>query len=134
MRVNTRVFNERQDLFSELFVKGCPSQFEKEANNILNLVAKPGFSIGSYNTMTELDKKLMIDYWVEYDGLTAKRDGNEVTIYNFSLDWWIKKAASTENIRRARQFLVERNYLIVDEAVRERAIGAGDKFRASVRH
>jgi len=131
MRVNTRVFNERQDLFSELFVKGCPSQFEKEANGILNLAAKPGFSIGSYNTMTQLDKKLMVEYWREYDGLNYTSELEKDM--GWFTEWFINNATPPELIRRARQWLSEHNYILIDSAVQERAIGAGDKFRASVR-
>jgi hypothetical protein len=125
VRVNNKVFDERQDLFSDLYVKGCPSQFEKEANRILNMVAKPGYSIGDYHTMSQLDKKLMVDYWQEYDGLTTG-------LLDFP-HWFETYASTPELIRRARQWLVEHNYLIIKSDVRDRADEAGDKFRVSMR-
>jgi hypothetical protein len=124
VRVNSKVFDERQDMFADLYVKNCPSQFEAVANKILNMVAAPGYSAGDYHTMSQLDKKLMVDYWNLYDGL-------DMTV--LFRDWFVDHATEPELVRRSRQWLVEHNYLIIKETVREHASQAGDKFRASVR-
>ena len=112
MRVNSRVFTERTDMFENIKVPSCPSEFRAVAENILMMATKPGYAVGDYNTMTELDKNLMVDYWMEYDGLRYEKDS---FTYQFKLEWFIKKATAPELIRRARQYLVERNYLIVKQ-------------------
>lgn len=124
MRVNTRVFTERQDMFDGIVVTNCPSQFKGIAENIMNMVANPGYSVGTYHTMTELDKMLMVDYWGEYDGL---RDFDDTFLLSFK-EWFVKKATPPELIRRARQWLSEHNYLILNQEVLSRASEAGDKF------
>lgn len=131
MRVNSRVFTERTDMLQELYVKDCPAQFKKEADNLLNMVAQPGYSVGEYHTMTELDKKLMVDYWETYDGLNLEHIEFEVT-KDFKR-WFVTEATPPELIRRARQFLSERNYIIINETVKEHAEEAGNKFRQSIR-
>jgi len=131
MRVNTRVFTERTDMLDGIRIPNCPSQFKVIAENIMNLAVKPGYSIGDYNTMTELDKILMLDYWREYDGLSSTDDKED---YVFDREWFIHKATSAELVRRARQFLCEHNYLLVKPDVAERAYEAGNKFTKSIRH
>ncbi len=121
MRVNSRVFTERTDMFNGIKIPNCPSQFKTIAENIMDMVTEPGYSIGDYSTMTELDKRLMLGYWRKYDGLDiALRGGFD--------DWFIHKATSAELLRRARQFLTERNYLLPKESVIEHAHEAGEKF------
>jgi hypothetical protein len=126
MRVNTRVFSERMDMLDGIRVPNCPTQFRVIAENIMNLVSKLGFSIGNYNTMSELDRKIMLAYWREYDGL------NESSLLNFD-DWFIHKATSTELLRRSREFLASHNYILINSEVQERAILAGEKFRQSIK-
>ncbi len=129
MRVNPRVFTEKRDMLDGIRIPNCPSQFKTIAENIMDMVTKPGYSVGDYNTMTELDKILLIDYWQEYDGLPPFGNG-------FLLDkgWLIHKATSAELLRRARQWLVEHQYLIgIKPDVAERAFEAGNKFSRSIK-
>jgi hypothetical protein len=128
MRVNTRVFTERMDMLNGIQIPNCPSQFKIIAENIMNMATKPGYSVSDYNTMTELDKHLMVDYWREYDNL------NNIMVISGFHDWFIRKATAPELIRRARQFLVERNYIIVKESIAQHAHIAGEKFGKSVKH
>lgn len=128
MRVNQRVFTERTDMLDGIRIPNCPSQFKAIAENIMNLATKPGYSVGDYNTMTELDKILMMDYWKEYDSFIEGLDFS-----NFKL-WFVHGATPPELIRRARQFLTERNYLIVKESVAQHAQEAGEKFSKAIRH
>ena len=123
MRVNPKVFTERSDMFADLRVRNCPDKFKLVAENLLNMVAKPGYSVGDYNKMTELDKILMLDYWRTYDGWTV----------NFEYVWFVKKATSPELIRRAREFLCSHNYIIVKPDVQQRALEAGINMRNSIR-
>lgn len=126
MRVNSRVFDEKQDIFQNIRVPNCPSEFRAVAENILMMATKPGYSVGDYHTMTELDKILMVDYWFNFDGMVAS------DLLEFQ-KWFVKKATPPELIRRARQWLTEHNYLLVKSDVQTRAQEAGAKFRSSVR-
>ncbi len=128
MRINQRVFNERMDMLDGIRIPNCPNQFKGIAENIMNMATKPGYSVGDYNTMTELDKILMLDYWREYDQFIEGLDFN-----NFKL-WFVHRATPPELIRRARQFLTERNYLIVKETVAQHAHEAGERFSKAIRH
>jgi len=137
MRVNSRVFDEKQDMFQAIRVPNCPSEFRAVAENILAMATKPGYALSSYNTMTELDKNLMWYYWREYDGLfTDKYEimyPSREQAFQAGKDWFIKKATPPELIRRARQWLTERNYLIVKPEVQKRAYEAGSKFSRSIK-
>jgi hypothetical protein len=126
MRVNSRVYDEKQDIFQNIRVPNCPSEFRAVAENILAMVTKPGYALSDYNTMTELDKNLMWDYWVEYDQIFTE---NMEELKR----WFVKHATPPELIRRARQWLTEHQYLIVKETVAQNAQKAGQKFRQSIR-
>lgn len=130
MRVNSRVFDEKQDMFQNIQVPNCPSEFRAIAENILMMATKPGYAVSDYHTMTELDKILMWDYWREFDG--GKPVLNCDTIAGMR-EWFIKKATAPELIRRARQWLVERNYLILKGDVQTRAYEAGQKFSRDIK-
>ena len=127
MRVNSRVFTERIDMLDGIRIPNCPTQFKIIAENLMNMVAKPGYAVGDYNTMTELDKMLMLDYWKDYDNFIEGLGFN-----NFKL-WFVHRATAPELIRRARQFLTERNYLLIKEAVAQRAHEAGEKFSRAIK-
>jgi hypothetical protein len=129
MRVNPRVFTERTDMLDGIRIPNCPSQFKTIAENIMNMMTKPGYSFGSYNTMTEADKILMVNYWEEYDNLEEVIGRDGLSFYN----WFLYKATPPELIRRARQFLVERHYLIPNAPVAERAYQAGEKFGRAIK-
>jgi len=133
MRVNQRVFTERIDMLDGIRVPNCPSQFKAIAENIMNMASKPGYSVPDYNTMTELDKILMLDYWREYD------DYNKDVLCGDDLQkdfpkWFIHKATNPELIRRARQWLSQHNYIILKPNVLDNAYEAGAKFSKSITH
>lgn len=131
VRVNSRVFDERTDMFDRIQVPNCPSEFRAIAENILMMATKPGYSVGDYHTMTELDKNLMVDYWVAFDGL-GHLGVSFASLADFTI-WFTKKATAPELIRRARQFLVEKNYLIIKPEVQKHAYEASSKFSRSVK-
>ena len=130
MRVNQKVFTERIDMLDSIRIPNCPNQFKTIAENIMNMATKPGYSVGDYHTMTELDKILMLDYWREFDNLPATDDKED---YLFDKFWFIHKATAPELIRRARQWLSEHQYLILKPDVAERAYEAGEKFRKGIK-
>ncbi len=126
MRVNSKVFTERIDMFADIKIPNCPSQFKVIAKNLINMLSSPGYSVGDYHTMTELDKILMWDYWREYDRLP-------ITTYDDLRFWFVHKATAPELIRRARQWLSEHNYLLIKSDVAERAYEAGSKFSKAIK-
>lgn len=127
MRVNSKVFTQRMDMLDTIRIPNCPSQFKTIAENIMNLVAKPGYSVGDYNTMTELDKILMMDYWKEYDQFIPELDFS-----NFKL-WFVHRATAPELLRRAREWLASHNYIIIKGDVQQRALDAGIKFSRAIK-
>ena len=132
MRVNSRVFTERTDMLDGIRIPNCPNQFKTIAENIMNMAVKLGYSPPSnYHTMTELDKILMTDYWKEYDGLF--KDMRMYSVIDDFNDWFVHKATAPELIRRARQWLAEHNYIILDADVAERAYEAETKFRRAIK-
>lgn len=125
MRVNSRVFTERMDMLDGIRVPNCPSQFKLIAENIMNMVSRPAYAFGSYHTMTQLDKRLMWDYWEEYDN-----PPDDIIDWR---QWFMVKATAPELIRRARQWLSEHNYLLINPDVSERAYEAGSKFSRAIK-
>lgn len=128
MKVNSRVHTERTDMFEGIQIPNCPTMFKQEAENIVMLLTEPGLALGSYRNMTQFDKLLMVNYWLRYDGLT------EDMTFAESVAWFVQSATAPELIRRARQWLVEHNYLLPDPGVAEHAIEAGEHFRQGVKH
>ena len=101
----------------------CPSSIRKIAENILSLVESTYFE--SYYTMSNLDKQLIYAYWIKIDG-----EPNEVRTDEYR-DWFFDKCTVPEDIRRARQWLVEHNFIIVKSDVAKHAQEAGIKRRRS---
>jgi hypothetical protein len=94
------------------------------------MATTPGYSAGKYNTMTELDKTLMLQYWRMYDGMKPVINCDTVADFN---KWFIHKATAPELIRRARQWLAEHQWILLDESVAERAYQAGQKFSRAIK-
>ena len=137
MRVNSRVFSERTDMLDNIRIPNCPSQFRTVAENIMAMVTKPGYSVGNYNTMTELDKILMVDYWKEYDGFMSAAYElmypSKEQAWQAAKKWFVEKATPPELIRRSREFLVSHNYLLIREDVQAYATRASINYRQSLR-
>ena len=105
MRINPEVETKWRDAFGEIHIpetSHCPNQIKKICENILTMCLSLGnVCPTNYNTMTELDKTLMLMYWREYDGM------NLPTQFD---DWFVHEATEPDAIRRARQYLVEHQY------------------------
>ncbi len=129
MRVNTRVFTERTDMLDGIRIPNCPNEFRAYAEKLVMMVTKPGYQVGKYHKMSELQKKLIVDYWLEFDNLTfATSGGND----NFK-QWFITQATQPELLRRAVQWLISGSYFIVPDDVRSNAIKAGQHMAHSVK-
>lgn len=127
MRVNPEVYTKRLDMNNEVRIPNCePAQLKTVAERLMQMVMGLDYDTGDYHTMTELDKKLMVDYWKTYDNLL---DCLSKITYGFD-EWFVMCATEPELIRRARQWLVAHRYLILKSDVVEHAQEAGVKFRA----
>lgn len=117
----------KRDMLGEIPLPDCPSAIRKEAELILRMLYTHSGDI-SYNTMTELDKRLVAMYWVEFDDLNFYSISSPIKSIGEFQEWYVKKATSPDLISRARRWLVENRYIIVKTSVAERAQEAGDKW------
>jgi hypothetical protein len=137
MRVNPEVETKWRDAFGEIHIpetSHCPSQIKTICENLLTICTRLGYACPSYNTMTQLDKVLMVEYWHEYDGLLIRDffyPDDEEALQHFK-EWFIK-ATEPELIRRSRQYLVEHHAIRVNQDVAERAYQAGQNFSRAVK-
>lgn len=88
--------------------------------------------MGKSKLSLSLPPKRLVSKVKEYDGLFNGWH-DEIEARDIE-EWFIHKATAPELIRRARQFLTERNYLIVKESVAQHAQEAGEKFSKAIRH
>jgi len=135
MRINSEVETKWRDMTGEIHIpetSHCPNQIKKICENILSMRLRQNteldFKFPQYQSMTKLDKILMIMYWREYDRLNDCIDG-----YIKFDDWFMNYATECELIRRSRQFLIEHHAVFVDSKIAENAQTAGDNFRHSVK-
>jgi hypothetical protein len=101
----------------------CPTSIRKIAENILELIDSTYFE--PYYTMSNLDKQLIYAYWIKIDG-----EPNEVRSDEYK-EWFFNKCTVPEDIRRARQWLVEHNFIIIKPEVAKHAQEAGNNRRRS---
>lgn len=134
MRVNSRVLTEKTDLMDGIRIPNCPSQFRYVAEQLMMLLTKPGYSTGDYNSVTELDKILTVDYWIEYNELQGWIKPQPKEPIKYFRDCYIGLATMPDLITRSRRWLVEHNYVFLKELVAERAHQAGDKFGKALSH
>ena len=126
MWVNSRVLTEKSDLFEDIQIPNCPSQFKSVAERLMMMATKPGYSVPDYNTVSQLDKVLTLHFWKEYDGFN-----NNISQTDFE-DWFLSSATSSDMISRAIRWLISHNYLLIKPSVQENALRATDNFRRSV--
>jgi hypothetical protein len=106
----------------------CPNQIKKICENILTMyTGLDGVCPTSYNTMSELDKMIMLDYWFEYDNLDLSGEADGLR------EWFLKTATPPELVRRSIQYLSEHHAAIIDSRVKENAMKASENFRHSIK-
>jgi len=131
MRINSEVDTKWRDAFGEIHIpetSHCPPQIKKICENILTMyTGLDGVCPTSYNTMSELDKMIMLDYWREYDGFCAVMTSSEFR------EWFIKHAISPEWIRRSREFLCQHRAIFPKQEVSDHAYQASENMRHSVK-
>ena len=130
MRVNSRVFTERTDMLDGIQIPNChPTELRKVAERIMNMVTALDYSVWDYNSVTELDKKITVDYWRKYDGLEEIIGRDGLSFCN----WFIHEATEVSTVERAMRWLTSHNYLLIKPEVLQRAMAASNKFRQAVR-
>ena len=120
MKLNFKII--QRDLEDRITVPFAPTMIKKECGRILELLEKT--PVPNYNKISGFDKWLIWHYWLEFDAFKPSDVENIV-------DWLVNKATSPDIIVRARQFLVEKNYLIPSPSIAERAQAAGNSWRKS---
>lgn len=124
MKVNDDII--KRNMLEEITLEECPQPFRVVAQNILEMLTRE--SVGDYNRMDELDRRILVHYWERYDGLVPYLS----SLAQFE-GWFIKWATQPEIVRRARQWLVEHRFLIIKTDVAVRAQAAGESFRGAIR-
>jgi hypothetical protein len=118
-------------------IPNCPTQLRTVAERLMMMVTKPGYTVGDYNSITKLDKMLMMDYWKEYDRLVEQASERffltQEKAYIQFRQWFVKYATDPDLISRATRWLVSHNYLFLDPDVQQRAMLAEQKFSNAIR-
>ncbi len=125
MKVNSKVFTERMDMLGNIQIPNCPQEFRVVAERLMNMACELDYSVGIYHDMTELDKKIAVDYWIKYDGLY------DIKINDFKS--WYLHATNVSEISRAKRWLVEHNYLILPEHIIRQAQTSAENYRRSIK-
>ena len=125
-----------ESLDGEIHLQQCPPEFRKVAEKIVVMLDKQSFK-DTYVTMTELDKKLTLRYWKEYDGLIhemfLKRyfDEDFDPVGKFE-QWFLSQATNPDTISRARRYLVsDARLLIIPKNIAKHAKQAENKWARS---
>jgi hypothetical protein len=135
MRINPEVETKWRDMTGEIHIpetSHCPNQIKKICENILTMyTGLDGVCPTSYNTMSELDKMIMLDYWRNYDGMETAFSPF-INLQDFQ-KWFGKSATPPELVRRSIQYLSEHHAALIDSRVKENAMKASENFRHSVK-
>lgn len=120
-----------ESLDGEIHLTQCPPEFRKVAEKIVVMLDKQPFK-DTYVTMTELDKKLTLRYWKEYDYLvnalidTPKDSKGKVDEFE---GWFLSQATNPDVISRARRYLVsDARLLIIPKNIAKHAKQAEDSW------
>jgi orotidine-5'-phosphate decarboxylase len=126
---------KQSSLDGEIHLPLCPPEFRGVAERIMVMLDREPFN-DAYTTMTELDKKLVLRYWNEYDKLNDAladiRDGKGSWQITFG-EWFLFHATNPDTISRARRYLVsDAKLLIIPPTIARHAKQADDKWAKSV--
>jgi len=126
MKLTSKALQSR-NMMGELQLHDCPEpSIETAANRILMCMDNPGFEFGDYNNMTEVDKKLVVIYWKEYDGLRPFKDWREFSA-------WFVPATNGDIITRAKRWLHEHNYIWIKPEVVSKARNQEARMRNAIK-
>ena len=130
MKINWNMINP--DMLDNYQLPNAPSMFRGVAEQIIGVISRTEFP--PYNKISVFDKHLMVEYWKQVDGMPSifAKEYNLDPMTAFS-EWFCFKATQPELIRRARQWLVEKNYLIPKPSVGKIAQEAGDNWKQAIK-
>lgn len=123
MFLNEELLRNARDLQGDINLRDCPAPIKDCADKLLTLAISLA-PLDSYETPSELDKKLCVLYWRFFDGL------DQGTVVDFDR-WFVEKATYPEHIRRARQWLVSAGYLRLRPGVASLGVEAGRCWRGT---
>jgi len=123
MKVNFSILEK--DCFGEIVVKHAPGMIKTQAEQILTILSRT--AVPPYNKVTDFDKELTYQYWKQIDAMPCKISHEEFRL------WFRVAATYPELIRRARQWLVEHNYLIPTKKVAELSQSSSSKWRGGIK-
>lgn len=136
MRINPEVYQKRLDMNGEVRIPNCePYSLKVVAERLMQMLIGLDYSVGNYNTVTELDKLLTLDYWTRYDDFANQFKGNGLfeDCINIFRKWYTLQATEPDMISRARRWLVSHHYIFLKEGVEEQAQTAGANFGKAVK-
>ena len=121
--------DKRRDAFGHIRIPKCsPRDLRIVAEKLMDMMAELDYNEGDYNTMTELDKKLTVDYWIKYNQL------NDVLVGNRAFKNWYLKATEASVIERAIRWLVYTgHYIFPKESVVKNARLAAEHYSKAVK-
>lgn len=133
MRINSEVYQKRIDAFGEIRIPNCePQQLKVVTERLMQMIIDREKELDAtpyqYNTVTELDKLLTVDYWERYDNLL---DCLGKITYGFKE--WYTIATDASLIERGRRWLIAHRYIFLKQGVADRAQEAGENFSRAVK-
>lgn len=119
------------NLFGEPDIK-CPFWPEVAKNIVMLLDKIPPFD---FKTMEDFQKRLIVEYWHHYDGIDKGLAGyKDISPWVSFRQWFIQSATAPEKIRRASQWLIQQEYVLLGPSVREKALETASKAREAISH
>ena len=117
------------DLFGEPDIK-CPFWPDVAKNITMLLDTLPPFN---FDSMEDFQKRLIVEYWHHYDGLDKGLAGyRDISSWVSFRQWFIQSATAPEKIRRASQWLIQQEYILLRPAVRGKALETASKAREAI--
>ena len=126
MKINWKIV--AHDLTGSVVIPCAPALLRAAAQHIIEIVERtPPIE---YSSMSNLDKKLLYEYWKQIDGMEEALEAAREDPKHF-YRWFLDAATSPETISRARRWLIEHNYIIISSRIGQQAIEAGQKYRST---
>lgn len=117
------------DMFKEPDIRS-PFWPDVAKNIIMLLDTLPPFD---FKTMEDFQKRLIVEYWHHYDGLDKGLAGyKDISSWVSFRQWFIQSATAPEKIRRASQWLIQQEYILLRPSVRDKALANAEKSRGAI--
>jgi hypothetical protein len=115
---------QNQDAFGYISIPELKKEsIRVVAEQLVMMISGRNYDLGEYFTITELEKKLTLDYWVRYDKLN-----NVIAHDDTSFRHWYIKATNASEIERAIRWLRREKLLLLDTDVEMHAHDAAKAY------